>query len=626
MSAMTESLRECDVAIVGAGFSGLYMLHILRQRGWNVLVLESGGDVGGTWYWNRYPGARCDIPTTDYTYSFDADLEEEWAWSEKYATQPEILAYLNHVADRFELRSDIEFSTRVTKAVWNETERRWHLQTDRDTKIACRFFVLAGGCLSIPKVPDLEGLERFGGELYQTALWPHEAVDVSGKRVAVIGTGSSGVQCIPHLAEQAASLTVFQRTATFSIPAHNGPASEDRLAQLKNDRATYRETARVSRGGIPFELTTISGRSASEEVRRERFDAAWQAGELFAILGVFADQGYNRDSNDLVAEMIRMKIRETVIDPETAEDLCPYEYPFGTKRPCLDTNYFETFNRPNVVLVNLRKHPLISITETGVETADQHYDFDVLVLATGFDAMTGAILGLDIVGRDGQLLRDKWSTGPATYLGLTTVGYPNFFMVTGPGSPSVLSNMLVSIEQHVEWIADCLGYLRQEGFQSIEPTAKAEDGWQQHLSDCAAITLHPEADSWYMGANVPGKPRVLLPYIGGVDAYRAACADVVLQGYLGFELANETGAQCTDGVVRRLQPDVTIALNLLAEMDVPPIETLGVEVARTMTTMTAAAQPSGPEVGAVEDGTMSGAHNDIGYRSIGRRLQAPTPF
>ena len=616
---------DFDVVVVGAGFSGLYLLHRLRGLGFSVRLLEAAEDVGGTWYWNRYPGARCDIPTTDYTYTFDPALEDEWAWSEKYATQPEILRYLQFVADRYDLRPDIEFSTSVAAAQWDETTHTWRLRTDIGEDLSCRHYVMATGCLSLPKVVDIDGADRFAGDVYFTSRWPHEGVDFTGKRVAVIGTGSSGIQSIPLIAEQAAQLTVFQRTPNFSIPAHNGPAPAESLAALAADRATYRAAAKVSRGGIPLEPPTLTAAMCTEEERRARFEEAWAAGGLFNILGVFADQTINLEANEIVAEMIREKIRSVVRDPETAEALCPKDHPFGTKRPCLDTNYFETFNRPHVRLVELRKQPITTITETGIDTVDQSFEFDAIVFATGFDAMTGAIVAVDITGRDGATLKEKWVDGPTTYLGLMTTGFPNLFTITGPGSPSVLSNMAVSIEQHVEWVADCLADLRQRGIETIEPTAQAEDGWVQHVNDCANITLYPTANSWYMGANVPGKPRVFLPYIGGVDAYRAACDEVVANGYLGFKLEGPGISQCNDGVVRRMQPDVAMVLEMMATLELPPLESLSPADARAFMEASSAMRPPGPEVAEIVDGVLPGPAGDLRYRLYRPEGTGPHP-
>ncbi len=620
-----NSTTAVDVVVVGAGFSGLYLLHRLRQLGLTARAFDAASDVGGTWYWNRYPGARCDIPTTDYSYSFDPQLEKDWTWSEKYATQPEILAYLGHVADRYDLRRDITFSTRVDSAEWDDKEARWLIRTDGGEEVRARFYVMASGCLSLPKRPDIEGADRFAGEVYLTGRWPHEKVDFTGKRVAVIGTGSSGIQSIPLIAAEAASLTVFQRTPNFSIPAHNGPASAERLEALAADRDGYREAARRSRGGVPMPVNELTATAASEQERRERFEAAWEAGELFSILGVFADQGYNLAANDVVAEMIREKIRSVVDDPETAEALCPKDHPFGTKRPCLDSNYFATYNLPHVRLVDLRKHPIATITETGIDTVDESFEFDAIVYATGFDAMTGALVSVDVTGRDRVTLKEKWADGPSTYLGLTTTGFPNFFAITGPGSPSVLSNMVVSIEQHVEWVTDCLAYMRDHGFETVEPTDTAEDGWNQHNSDCASITLHPMANSWYMGANVPGKPRVFYPYIGGVDFYRAACEEVQAKGYLGFRFGGPGGGQCHDGVVRELQPDVNMVLDVMATLGLPPLESLPVADARAFMEATATQSPPGPEVGEVVDGVLPGPAGDLEYRLYRPSSSGPHP-
>ena len=621
----SEVRTDVDVVVVGAGFSGLYMLHKLRGLGFTTRVIEDADDVGGTWYWNRYPGARCDVPTTDYTFSFDPELEDEWTWSEKYATQPEILRYAQFVADRYDLRRDITFGTKVVAAEWDDDASVWRVRTDGGETITCHHYVMASGCLSVPKTPDIEGADRFTGEVYFTGRWPHEGVDFTGKRVAVIGTGSSGIQSIPLIAEQASQLTVYQRTPNFSVPAHNGPVRPEKKAPLEADREAYREAAKWSRGGIPAEPTEILGITAPEEVRRERFQAAWDAGELFEILGVFADQSVRPESNEIVAEMIRERIRDIVDDPEVAEALCPYDHYFGTKRPCLDTNYYATFNLPHVELVNLRETPIRTITETGIETVDGAKEFDAIVYATGFDAMTGAIVAVDITGRGGVTLKQRWADGPTTYLGLMTVDFPNFFTITGPGSPSVLSNMMVSIEQHVDWIADTLTHLRDAGFETIEPTPTAEAGWVQHNNDCADITLHPTANSWYIGANVPGKPRVFLPYIGGVDAYRRTCDDVVAQGYLGFRRRGPAGEQCNDGVVNRLQPDVRMVLDMMAELDLPPIESLPVDQARAfMDTMSEQRMP-GPDVGEIVDGVLPGPAGDLAYRLYRPASPGPHP-
>ena len=625
--------NDVDVVVVGAGFSGIYLLHELRRLGFSARVLESADDVGGTWYWNRYPGARCDIPTTDYTYSWDPELEHQWTWSEKYATQPEILRYAQFVTEKHGLRPHITFETKVVSAHWDDVAKRWHVATaatgpsGEATTISAKHYVMATGCLSLPKTPDVAGADRFTGPTYVTGLWPHEGVDFTGQRVAVIGTGSSGIQSIPLIAAQASQLTIFQRTPNFSVPAHNGPVDPETKARLEADRTTYRHDARYSRGGVPKESHEFMALTSDEATRRERFERAWEKGELFEILGIFADQGVVPEANEIVAEMIREKIRSIVQDPETAELLSPRNHYFGTKRPCLDTNYYATFNLPHVRLIDIRSRPISTITETGIDLADESMEFDAIVYATGFDAMTGAIVSVDITGKDGVTLKQKWANGPAQYLGLMSVGFPNYYMITGPGSPSVLSNMMVSIEQHVDWVRDTLVHLRDNGFDTIEPTQGAEDGWVQHGNDCADITLHPTANSWYIGANVPGKPRVFLPYIGGVDAYRLACEEVVADGYLGFELAGENGTQLNDGLVRQLQPDVKMVLDMMAEMQLPPMDSMSATDARLFSEASGAMSPPGPAVGEVVDGTMPGADGStLEYRLYRPATPGPHPL
>ncbi|MEZ5375001.1 MAG: alpha/beta hydrolase fold domain-containing protein [Acidimicrobiales bacterium] len=620
----TIDVRDPDVVVVGAGMAGLYLLYRLRKEGFSARCLETADDVGGTWYWNRYPGARCDIQSIDYSYSFDPELETEWTWSERYATQPEILRYLQFVADKHDLRRDIEFETRVESARWDDDTKRWILATSKGTEVSCKHYVMATGCLSLPKEPDIEGAKDFAGEVYFTNRWPHEGVDFTGKRVGVIGTGSSGIQSIPIIAAQADQLTIFQRTPNFSIPAHNGPVKPEKKAALEADRDAYREAQKWSRGGWTQEPVEIGAMMVSEEERNASFEAAWEAGEL-GISGIFNDLLTNPTSNEAIAEFVRNKIRATVNDPEVAEALCPKDYPFATKRLCLDTNYYETFNRDNVELVDLRKHPISTITATGIETDNATYEFDAIVFATGFDAMTGAIVAVDIEGRDGLKLADKWSAGPKTYLGLTAVGFPNFYMITGPGSPSVLSNMVVSIEQHVDWVTDTIVKMRADGYDTIEPTEQAEEGWGLHVNDCANITLFPQANSWYMGANVPGKPRMFLPYIGGVDTYRQICNDVVDNGYMGFEFTGSGKQSRTDGVIRRLQPDVAMLLEMMATMDLPPYESMSPDEARAFGEATAAQRPPGPEVGEIVDGTYPGADGDLAYRLYRPATPGPHP-
>ncbi len=529
-----ESVRRVDAVVVGAGFSGMYMLQRLRELGFTVQVYDAAADVGGTWYWNRYPGCRCDIESMEYSYSFDKELEQEWEWSERYATQPEILGYAGHVADRFDLRRDIQFETRVTAATYDEDAKRWSITTDRGDEVSAQFFVLGVGCLSAAKRPEIPGLERFRGSWYHTGHWPHEGVDFTGQRVGVIGTGSSGIQSIPLIAEQAAELTVFQRTPNFSLPAKNSPLDAEYVRELKARYPAHRHDARESAFGVPVELPERSALEVDPEERWETYRKGFDKGSLVGMVLSYNDLITSKEANDTAAEYVRYRIREIVADPEVAETLSPRSYPIATKRLCLDTNYFATYNRPNVTLVDLRKAPLVEITETGIRTSDQEYEFDSIVFATGFDAMTGALLAFPIAGRDGTLLRENWEAGPRTYLGVTTAGFPNLFIITGPGSPSVLSNMMVSIEQHVEWIGDCLAYLRDQDVGAIEATAEAEEYWVDHVNEVGDTTLFPTANSWYMGSNVPGKPRVFMPYIGGVGVYRQICDDVAAKGYEGF--------------------------------------------------------------------------------------------
>jgi cation diffusion facilitator CzcD-associated flavoprotein CzcO/acetyl esterase/lipase len=620
----TSGAPDVDVVVVGAGAAGLYAVHRLRRSGFSVRVFESADDIGGTWYWNRYPGARVDIPSVDYMYSFDPDWRRDWQWSEKYATQPEILRYLNHVAEKFDLRRDLQFKTRVEDAHWDERTALWQVRTDRGS-VAYRFLVMATGCLSIPKQPDIDGIDRFRGEVLFTNRWPQREVDFTDKRVAVIGTGSSGIQTIPHIAAQARELVVFQRTPNFSIPAHNGPLSQEKLDQLAVDEAAYREAGRFSRGGVPQERSITPTFGVSAEERALRYERAWQIGELLETINVYADVMTDPAANHELAEFFRNKIRATVADPKIAELLCPTTYPIGAKRMCLDTDYYATFNRSNVRLVDLRQHRLLGLTEDGIDTAGESFTFDTIAFATGFDAVTGAIVAVDITGRDGQTLRDKWAAGPSTYLGLTTAGFPNLFLITGPGSPSVLSNMMVSIEQHVDMVAELITGLRADGFDTIEPTGLAEAGWMQHVQDCADITLFPCADSWYVGANIPGKPRVFLPYAAGVDFYRTACDEALARDCLGFRRLGPAGQKCADGVIRRLQPDVQMVLLEMAALNPPALETLTPEQARGAVSEAASVRPPGPDVGEVVDGQFPGATRDLSYRLYRPPRPGPHP-
>jgi cyclohexanone monooxygenase len=538
MSPATVSARPAryDVVVVGAGFAGLYMLHRLRQQGLSVRVFEAGSGVGGTWFWNRYPGARCDVESLDYQYSFSDELLHEWRWSERYPRQDELLAYLNHVADRFELRSDIQLDTRVTRAEFDDETNLWDVETDSGDRASASHVIMATGCLSAARVPVFEGLDTFQGQCHHTGAWPDEGVDLTGKRVAVIGTGSSGIQSIPVIAEQADELLVFQRTANYSVPAFNRPLTEEAEKEGVEHFGERRKLTQESFLGLSVPGNDKSALEVSSEERQGLYEQRWQMGGL-PMYGAFVDIMVDKRANDTAVEFFRAKIRGKVTNPDVAEKLLPKGYPFGGKRICVDTGYFETYNRDNVSLVDLNEQPITRITPAGILAGDTEYPVDVIVFATGFDAMTGALLAIDIRGRGGQTLQDKWSEGPRTYLGIATAGFPNLFLVTGPGSPSVFSNMVVSIEQHVDWIAEAIAHLREGGVQVMEADPAAETEWVDHVNAVANSTLLPQANSWYMGANVPGKPRIFMPYLGGVGAYRQKCDEVAAKDYDGFRLS-----------------------------------------------------------------------------------------
>jgi cation diffusion facilitator CzcD-associated flavoprotein CzcO len=537
---MIESRGEVDAVVVGAGFAGLYAHHRLRQLGLTLQGYEAAGDVGGTWWWNRYPGARCDVESMDYCYSFSPELEQEWTWSERYATQPEILRYVDHVADRFDLRRDIRFETRVTAATWDEAAQRWRVTTDRGDQVSAQFCIMAVGCLSAAKQPEVNGIDTFRGLTVHTGRWPHEGVDFTGLRVGVIGTGSSGIQSIPIIAQQAAHVTVFQRTPNFTMPAKNAPLDPEAVKARKAHYREHRQAMRESRAGVVVPMPEESALSVDDDARRSRFEVAWESGTLYGMVSAYNDLLVDRDANDTAAKFVHSRIRDIVDDPEVADRLSPRNHPFGTKRPCLDTDYYSTYNRDNVMLVDVRSTPIIEITPIGIRTATDEYALDAIVFATGFDAMTGPLLGPDITGASDVALRDKWAAGPRTYLGIMTADFPNLFTITGPGSPSVLVNMLVAIEQHVDWVADCIAYLRDRNLASIDAAVDAEDAWVDHVNAVASRTLFPAADSWYMGANVPGKPRVFMPYIGGLPHYTEVCDTVAANGYRGFTLTPST--------------------------------------------------------------------------------------
>ena len=524
---------ELDVLVIGAGFSGLYALHRLREQGRSVHVIERAPDVGGVWYWNRYPGARCDIESVDYCYSFSPEVVEEWDWSERYPAQPEILRYINFVADRFDLRSGITFDTSVTSLTWDETQTCWVATTDHGETIRTEHVIMASGQLSAPQLPDIPGIGEFAGETYHTGAWPHDGIDVSGKRVGVIGTGSSGVQVIPQLAKQAAELFVFQRTAHYAIPANNHALDPEFTANLKRRFEEYREAARRHPGGTHRHLGEESALDVDPQALLENFEGLWERGGP-DILAAYKDLRTNEAAAEKAGDFVRDKIKRIVKDPETADSLSPKGYPFGSKRLVLEIDYYNTYNRDNVTLVDLRKDPIDRVTTSSIRTAAQDYPLDVLVLATGFDALTGALFSIDITGVGGQKLPSAWEHGPVTYLGLATSGFPNLFFVAGAGSPSVLSNMLISIEQHIEWITDFIEYLHKNDRHRAEADTGKQTEWTQHVYDVAAPTLFMKGNSWYVGANIPGKPRVFSLYLGGVGHYREVCAEVAANDYEGF--------------------------------------------------------------------------------------------
>lgn len=529
--------KVLDVIVVGGGVAGLYALHRLRKLGLRVRVYEAGSGVGGTWFWNRYPGCRCDVESMEYSYSFSSELQQEWKWPERYGTQPEILRYVNHVAERFDLMRDVQLNTRVRTAHFDAQTNLWTVTTEQGEAICAPYCVMATGNLSTPRMPDFKGLKDFKGKVYHTGQWPKEGVDFSGQRVAVVGTGSSGIQAIPHIARQAKHLHVFQRTANFSLPARNAPLDPEKEHLHKAEYPLRRRAAWDTPFGISgYPPPEKSALDATPEERERLYESKWQEGGSISFLYAFTDLLTSKEANDTAAEFVRRKIRGIVRDPEVAEVLAPKSHPIGTKRLCLDTNYYETFNRENVTLVDARRTPIEEVTGTGVRTTEAEYQFDAIVFATGFDAMTGALMEIDVRGGDGASLKDAWSSGPRTYLGLMVAGFPNLFLITGPQSPGVKTQMILSIEQHVDWIAECLAHIHSRGLDRIEADPVAQQAWVEHVNEVANKTLYPLANSWYMGANIPGKPRVFMPYVGGVPAYTRKVNEAVRNGYAGFVL------------------------------------------------------------------------------------------
>jgi cation diffusion facilitator CzcD-associated flavoprotein CzcO len=533
-----DQTTELDALVIGAGFAGLYQLLRLRDRlGLSVKALEAGSGVGGTWYWNRYPGARCDSESHVYWYTFSSELMREWEWSERYPGQAEILRYLNFAADKFDLKRDIHFNSRVVSAHYEEAINRWRVRTDQGETFVVKFLVTAVGCLSTANVPKIPGLEDFNGSWYHTGEWPHEGVDFTDKRVGMIGTGSTGIQAAPVIAAQAEHLTVFQRTANYSVPARNAPLTPEFKRHVKQNAQAIRATTHETYNGMAFKVEDRKAVETPPEEREKIYEAAWQRGGL-QFRAAFHDMLFSKEANDTASDFIKRKIRSIVKDPKAAAILSNIDHPYAAKRPPIDTDYFETYNRPNVSLVDVKSAPIQRISETGICTAEGEYPVDIIVFATGFDAMTGPLLRMDIRGRDGVALKDVWEAGPRNYLGLQVAGFPNLFTITGPGSPSVLCNMPVAIEQHGDWITDCIDHMRSNGLERIEARPEAVEKWVAEVNDVASRTLLPMAThSWYLGANIPGKPRVFMPYAGGMIRYREVCQEVVARGYEGFALS-----------------------------------------------------------------------------------------
>jgi cyclohexanone monooxygenase len=530
------SAQQFDAVVIGAGFAGMHMLWRLRQLGLKVRVLEEGDGVGGTWYWNRYPGARCDTESVEYSYGFDEDLQQEWSWTEKYSAQPEILSYANHVAERFDLRKDIQFESRVVSCTYDDKRELWIIKTGSGDTFEAQFCITATGCLSAPNFPDIPGLKSFNGRLIHTGRYPKEGVDFRGKKVGFIGTGATGIQAIPEIAKEADHLYVFQRTPNFALPARNGPIDPDDVRAIK---ARYKQHREEQRNSFAAQRSTPpvgpKALEATPEERERNFEERWIKGRQDLCV-TYADIGLDEEANGTAADFVRKKIRSIVKDPKVAEMLCPTDHPLGAKRISLDTDYFDTYNRPNVTLVDIRKTPIEAITPTGLRTFDRAFDFDILIFATGFDAVTGPLLRMDIRGKAGLRLNDAWAHGAKSYLGLMVVGFPNLFTITGPGSPSILANVIFSIDQHVDWIGDCIAHLKKNKVKTMEPTEASQEAWVEHVAEVGSKTLFTKTNNWYLGANIPGKPRVFLPYVGGLMNYRIKCAEVAAEGYQGFTL------------------------------------------------------------------------------------------
>ncbi len=530
----TRDVVALDAVVVGAGFGGMYMAYALREKGVRMIGIEAGGDVGGVWYWNRYPGARCDLMCVDYSYSFSPEIEQEWTWSEQFAAQPEILAYANYVADKLDLRKHFKFDTRVTSAVWDEDRRLWIVRTDTGDTYEATYCIMATGPLSIPKDPEIAGIDRFQGDIYRAQKWPHQPVDFTGKRVGLIGTGSTGIQIVPEVAKDAGEFYVFQRTPSFTMPMRNDKLDPEYVKEIKDHYPGLRAAARASALGGVRPSSTRPFFSLPAAQRNQLMEDAWKLGG-HAFLGTFTDLLTNPDANEQVANFVRNKIGEVVKDPKTAEALKPKGYPIFARRPCLDTHYYEAFNQPNVHLVDLFEDPIVEITETGVKTQSQEVPLDALIFATGYDGLTGALMAFEVIGRDGQDLREKWQYGAESYLGLMIAGFPNLFMVCGANGPAALANIISIDEQNVDWIMALMAHMDENGLATVEPSKDAEDRWMEIVLALAEKSLLSKAQTWYVGANVEGKSRGLTMFTGGFAKYNEHCAAVVSNGYADLE-------------------------------------------------------------------------------------------
>ena len=586
--------REHDVVVIGAGFAGLYAVHKFRdQLGLRVQGFEAADGPGGTWWWNRYPGARCDFESVHYSYSFSADLQREWEWTERFAAQPEILSYLEWVADRLDVRRSFRFSTKVAGLTWDEARARWSVALDDGSHCTARFVVTCVGNLSVPKEPEFPGAENFAGEIYQTSRWPHDDVDFRGKRVGVVGTGSTGIQLIPEIARQAAHLTVFQRTPNFAAPLRNAVVEPAERRWNAENHAEVRRGTRDSFLGAPYPAPSGSARAASSEERRRIYDEYWAQGGFRFVASTFDDLLFDEEANATAADYIRERIRERVADPAVADLLSPRDHPYASKRPPFETDYYETFNLEHVDLVDVRSAPIERIVENGLRTTERLHELDAIVLATGFDAATGPLLALAPVGRDGQTLDAKWVDGPNTYLGLQTAGFPNLFMITGPLSAAGLYNNPLAIEDHLDFLGELLHHALERGARTIEASPEAENRWGALCTGLLNHTVIPKAkSSWYMGANIPGKPRATYLFAGGAPLYRAITAEVADRDYAGFAI---DGHETRIPPMVKLDPSVALALGAMLLQKVKPLDQCTLEESRAMIDSLAALQAPGPE-------------------------------